>query len=50
MNVRLEFKGVDNYSKVVAIVGFDLNKNMKMLAFGLVCIDSGKYCSGAVAW
>ena len=50
LNVRLEYKGIDNYTEVVAIVGFDLERTMKILAFGLVCQDSGKYCTGEAAW
>ena len=50
LNVRLEYKGIDNYTEVVAIVGFDLERTMKILAFGLVCQDSGKYCTGAVSY
>ena len=37
INVRIEYNGVDNYSKVVAIVGIPIKGNPKTLAFGTTC-------------
>ena len=39
VNIRLTFKGLDKYSRVTVIVGFDLDDKSWMLAFMIGCED-----------
>ena len=50
VNVRIEYTGIDNYSKIVAIVGIDLKNHPKMLAFGAICAPTKEYCTNDVVW
>ena len=50
LNIRVEYTGLDKYSRVVALVNLDLKQNPKMMAFGIVCGETTMYCSNTAAW
>lgn len=50
LNIRVEYSGLDKYSKVVALVGLDLRQNPKMVAFGIVCGETTMFCSNTAVW